>query len=68
MVEMPCGTSPAQWARLSVGVTPGGIQVWCERHDAEVLRIDFARLEAWKDGLDDDCELCREFAAEEPHN
>jgi hypothetical protein len=35
------GQSPAEYARLSVGWTPRGIQVWCERHDVNVLNIDF---------------------------
>jgi hypothetical protein len=60
--ELPVGASPALWARLSVGVIRCGIQIWCERHDAEVARIDFERLEAWKDSLiDDECEFSRRF-------
>ena len=70
MFELPRGTSPALWARLSVGVLPDGLQVWCERHDTEVVRIDFARLEAWKDAVDEQCALCREYLPppEDPNN
>ena len=67
--EMPSGASPALWARLSFGVIPRGIQIWCERHDAEVARIDFERLDAWKEGLaDDECVFCRCFGPPPPEN
>lgn len=61
MFELPRGKSPALWARLSVGVLPDGLQVWCERHDAEVVRIDFAQLDAWKDAVEEQSAICREF-------
>lgn len=35
------GKSPATYARLSVGWTPAGLQVWCERHGVNVLHVDF---------------------------
>jgi hypothetical protein len=70
MFELPRGKSPALWARLSVGVLPDGLQVWCERHDAEVVRIDFAQLEAWKDAVEQQRAICRELPppAEAPNN
>lgn len=34
--EKPADVSPVQWARLSVGITPQGIQVWCVRHNVNV--------------------------------
>lgn len=39
--EMPRGESPESWARLSVGMTKWGIQVWCVRHDCNVLHVDY---------------------------
>ncbi len=33
--------APMDYARLDVGWTPCGIQVWCRRHEANVLSIDF---------------------------
>jgi hypothetical protein len=39
--ECPIGESPESWARLSVGWTPRGIQVWCVRYDDNVIHIDF---------------------------
>lgn len=39
--ELPATESPASWARLGIGWTPIGLQVWCERHDCNVLHIDF---------------------------
>jgi hypothetical protein len=38
---MPDGESPASWARLSVGFSKEGMQVWCERHNMNVIHIDF---------------------------
>jgi hypothetical protein len=39
--ERPSNQSPLEWARLSVGWTPVGLQVWCVRHDCNVLHVDF---------------------------
>lgn len=39
--EMPIDTSPREWARLEVGWTEAGLQVWCTRHEANVINIDF---------------------------
>lgn len=33
--------SPRDYARLSVGWTPIGLQVWCNRHDCNVMHVDF---------------------------
>lgn len=35
------GQSPATYARLSVGWTKEGLQVWCNRHDVNVMHVDF---------------------------
>ena len=35
------GKSPAEYARLNVGWTKLGVQIWCVRHDANVLHVDF---------------------------
>ncbi len=34
-------TTPAQWARLNAGWTKRGFQLWCVRHDVNVLHVDF---------------------------
>jgi hypothetical protein len=39
--ERPLGQSPRDWARLSVGWTDKGLQVWCARHDVNVMHVDF---------------------------
>src|SRR5262245_65797089 len=38
-------TSPREYARVNVGTTPFGIQVWCVRHEVNVVhfRIDYDR-------------------------
>jgi hypothetical protein len=33
--------SPKLYARLEVGFTPIGLQIWCARHDVNVVHIDF---------------------------
>jgi len=35
------GMSPREYASLEVGGTALGLQVWCKRHEANVLHIDF---------------------------
>ena len=39
--QLPEGTSPRDWARINVGFTQLGVQVWCTRHDKEIVHIDF---------------------------
>jgi len=33
--------SPRDYARLEIGYTKPGIQVWCVRHNCNVVHIDF---------------------------
>lgn len=39
--ELPEGESPATWSRLDVGFTAEGLQVWCRRHEVNIIHIDF---------------------------
>lgn len=39
--ERPNGTSPKDWCMLNVGWTALGLQVWCTRHNDNVVHIDF---------------------------
>lgn len=39
--QKPNDISPQDWARLSAGWTDRGLQVWCDRHNCNVLNIDF---------------------------
>lgn len=39
--EKPHGVSPRDWARLEIGWTLLGFQVWCVRHDMNVIHVDF---------------------------
>jgi hypothetical protein len=38
--ERPDCITPQKWSRLDVGWTEHGLQVWCRRHDCNVLQID----------------------------
>lgn len=40
MDEMPGDVNPQEWERLDVGFTDRGIQVWCFRHNCNVIHID----------------------------
>jgi hypothetical protein len=37
--ELRPGMSPKRRQRLEVGLTSQGIQVWCARHDVEIVHI-----------------------------
>lgn len=39
--ELPADTSPMEYAEMSVGFTVEGIQLWCNRHNANVVHLDF---------------------------
>ncbi len=41
MDELPYDTSPRDYQRLQVGWTLHGLQVWCNRHDVNIVHIDF---------------------------
>jgi len=33
--------SPQEYARYSVGYTKKGLQLWCNRHNCNIIHIDF---------------------------
>lgn len=39
--ERPADVTPSDWARLNVGMTKEGMQIWCVRHDKNVMALDF---------------------------
>ena len=39
--DLPEGLSPQMFVRNESGFTKYGFQVWCLRHDKEVIHIDF---------------------------
>ena len=39
--EMPAGESPREWQRTQAGWTEKGLQVWCWRHNENVLHLEF---------------------------
>jgi hypothetical protein len=39
--EKPKGISPMDWQKIQVGWTQLGLQVWCVRHDCNIMHIDF---------------------------
>lgn len=34
------GTAPRHWARLEFGWTEKGFQLWCVRHDVNIISVD----------------------------
>ena len=39
--NIPPGMSPSDYQEIEVGQTKIGFQVWCKRHDINVVHIDF---------------------------
>lgn len=39
--ELPRGVSIAHYARLHAGLTDRGLQVWCARHEVNIIHFDF---------------------------
>lgn len=39
--ERPEGISPADWQDLEFGFTEKGMQIWCRRHDCNLLHVDY---------------------------
>lgn len=39
--EKPENQSPMSWQKIQVGWTKQGLQVWCVRHDCNIVHIDF---------------------------
>ena len=39
--EKPSGVAPRDWVKVEVGWTEQGIQVWCIRHELNVVHLDF---------------------------
>lgn len=39
--ECPSDLSPREYAQLEVGFTKPGVQIWCKRHEVNVMHMDF---------------------------
>ena len=39
--EKPPGQSPVEWARQQGAWTEVGLQIWCTRHDVNIMHVDF---------------------------
>jgi len=39
--EKPPNISARNWSLVEVGLTSKGIQIWCRRHEANIVHIDF---------------------------
>lgn len=39
--ELPDGVSPKEFSQIQVGWSKEGVQVWCNRHECNVVHIDF---------------------------
>ena len=45
MKEKPSDMSPRDFASLEIGFTVLGIQVWCKRHEINIVHIDFQGMQ-----------------------
>lgn len=41
LTEKPADQSPREWCHNEVDWTPKGFQVWCVRHERNVVNVDF---------------------------
>lgn len=41
MAEKPADVTPQNFAQLECGWTERGFQVWCKRHQCNVIHVDF---------------------------
>jgi hypothetical protein len=41
VAELPAGESPADYQRIQAGWTARGFQVWCRRHELNIMHVDF---------------------------
>ena len=39
--EKPDDVSPREYAQIEVGFTKPGLQVWCKRHERQIIHLDF---------------------------
>ena len=39
--ELPEDRSPSDYQRVNVGWTKKGLQIWCTRHDENIIHLDF---------------------------
>lgn len=39
--ELPKGVSPRDYIRIEAGWTEKGFQIWCIRHELNVINVDF---------------------------
>jgi hypothetical protein len=44
LIERPPHTSMSEWARLEMGLTQRGMQVWCLRHNINVVLLEDAPM------------------------
>lgn len=45
MEELPDGESPRSYSSIELGWTKQGLQVWCKRHDCNMLHVDFKGIQ-----------------------
>lgn len=59
--EKPKGIAPQDWATFSIGITPEGLQVWCNRHQINIGDFRWAESDDAKKNprpLDLSCGAC----------
>ena len=52
--EKPADVAMRDWARLNVGATDNGLQVWCTRHNVNVAALDFRGQKVAFEGEDEE--------------
>ena len=58
MEEKPSLMSPKEFSKISIGKTPDGLQIWCDRHDEEIASFPFD----WSDEPNYcECDSCKQM-------
>jgi hypothetical protein len=39
--EKPADVTPQEWSKVQAGWTKKGLQVWCFRHELNIINLDF---------------------------
>jgi hypothetical protein len=62
MQELPEGTDPLEYGRVSAGITLNGdLIIWCERHDAPINMFTNGQIDKQlKETADEPCDGCGE--------
>ena len=42
--ELPTNTTPREWVKIEAGRTEIGLQIWCIRHERNIVHLDLRQI------------------------